>query len=50
MTYQSRRPFADLALGLMQGCIEHYGEDISIEQDDLSDEGRSHVHFTLRRQ
>jgi hypothetical protein len=50
MTYQSQRPFADLALGLIQGCIEHYGESISIGQDDLSDDDRSHVRFTLRRQ
>jgi hypothetical protein len=49
MTYRSRRPFADLALGLIQGCVEHYGEDVSIEQTDLSDDGRSHVRFTLRQ-
>jgi hypothetical protein len=50
MTYRSRRPFADLALGLIQGCLKHYGEDVSIEQVDLSDDGRTHVCFTLRQQ
>lgn len=49
MTYQSRRPFADLALGLIQGCVAHYGENFSIEHTDLSDDRRSHVRFTLRR-
>lgn len=50
MTYRSRRPFADLAMGLIQGCALHYGEDVVIDQDDMSEEGRTHVRFTLRRQ
>ena len=49
MVYQSRRPFADLALGLIQGCIQHYGEQVDVEKEDLSDEGRTHVRFTLYR-
>jgi len=50
MTYRSRRPFADLAMGLMQGCALHFEEDIAIDQDDMSEEDRTHVRFTLRRQ
>jgi len=50
MTYRSRRPFADLALGLIRGCAAHYEEHLAIEQFDLSEEGRTHVRFTLRRQ
>lgn len=49
MIYRSRRPFADLALGLMEGCIAHYGEDIRIERADLSSGGATHVRFTLKR-
>ena len=49
MTYRSRRPFADLALGLIRGCADHYNEDIAIEQCELSEDGRTHVRFTLRR-
>jgi len=49
MVYRSRRPFADLAAGLINGCVSHYGEDISVTQTDLSEEGRTHVHFNLRR-
>lgn len=50
MVYQSRRPFADLALGLIEGCITHYGEQVDVGMEDLSDEGRTHVRFTLKRQ
>ena len=50
MTYRSGRPFADLALGLIQGCADHYGEDVAVDQEDMSAEGRTHVRFTLRRQ
>jgi len=49
MVYKSGRPFADLALGLMQGCAAHYGEDIAIEEVDLSQGARTHSRFTLKR-
>ncbi len=49
MVYQSRRPFADLARGLIEGCIRHYGEPVDVEAEDLSEEGRTHVRFTLSR-
>jgi hypothetical protein len=50
MDYRSRRPFADLALGLIEGCITHYGETVDVGVHDLSDEGNIHVRFTLKRQ
>jgi hypothetical protein len=50
MVYQSRRPFADLALGLIEGCIAHYTEPVDVQMEDLSNEGRTHVRFTLTRQ
>jgi len=49
MTYRSSRPFADLALGLIQGCIAHYSESVDLNMEDFSDEGRTHVRFTLAR-
>ena len=49
MIYRSTRPFADLALGLIQGCIAHYGEPVDVAMEDLSDESRTHVRFTLKR-
>ena len=50
MVYRSQRPLATMALGLMQGCIKHYGEDVSITQEDFSTAEQSHVRFTLQRQ
>jgi hypothetical protein len=36
MTYRSQRPFAELARGLIAGCIDHFGEPIDIQAEDLS--------------
>ena len=49
MVYQSTRPFADLAHGLIEGCIAHYGDPVDVQMEDLSGEGRTHVRFTLKR-
>jgi hypothetical protein len=49
MTYRSTRPFADLAHGLIDGCIAHYGEPVDVAMEDISNEGRTHVLFTLKR-
>ncbi len=37
MTYRSSRPFADLAEGLIMGCIQHYGEEIALRREDLEE-------------
>jgi len=42
MVYRSRRPFADLAEGLIAGCAEHFGDDISVSRID-SLEGNMHT-------
>ena len=47
MIYQSKRPFAPLAEGLMLGCMEYYGETIEIQKEDLSGGENKHVKFTL---
>lgn len=49
MTYSSQRPFGALALGLMQGCCRHFGENIDIVQQDLSTGGVNQILFTLTR-
>ncbi|NOV04372.1 hypothetical protein GC097_30810 [Paenibacillus sp. LMG 31457] len=38
MSYRSSRPFADLAEGLINGCIQYYGENINMVRENL-DEG-----------
>ncbi len=50
ITYKSQRPFADLALGLIEGCIEYYGEKIKVTYEDLDGDKRSHRRFTLVRE
>ena len=47
MTYTSSRHLGDLAEGLILGCIEHFGERIRIDREDLSDEHKSHICFRL---
>jgi hypothetical protein len=49
LVYRSRRPLADLAEGLIHGCVAHFGERIAIRREDLGDpaDGRA-ARFTLR--
>jgi hypothetical protein len=50
MTYRSRRPFADLAEGLIQGCIEYYKEPITIERENLeATPGETRARFLLTK-
>ena len=35
LTYQSKRPFADLAEGLILAAIDHFGDKISLQRIDL---------------
>ncbi len=48
MIYRSARPFADLAEGLIYGCITYFGEQIEVIREDLSDNGTA-AKFTLVR-
>lgn len=47
--YRSRRPFADLAEGLIQGCIAHFNERIDVQREDYPCEEGAHTRFTLRK-
>jgi len=49
MTSRSTRPFADLAEGLIRGCIAHYGEPIEIGVEDLSEGAGTAARFLLTR-
>lgn len=49
MTYRSTRPFATLAEGLIRGCIEHYGEPIDVQIEDLSGGEGTAARFVLTR-
>ncbi|CAN7553117.1 heme NO-binding domain-containing protein [Pseudoduganella sp. LjRoot289] len=42
LLYSSPRGFADLAAGLIDGCIAHFGETIAVTRTDLAKEGNLH--------
>lgn len=48
LTYRSRRHFADLAEGLIRGCVSHYGENIEVIRENQSD-GADQARFHLRK-
>ena len=48
--YRSSRPLADFAEGLIEGCIEHFGQPMRVERIDLPADGSgAHARFTLSR-
>lgn len=47
--YSSNRPFADLAEGLISGCIAYFGEHITLTREDLPCEQGSRARFLLAR-
>ncbi|MGH8473226.1 MAG: heme NO-binding domain-containing protein, partial [Gammaproteobacteria bacterium] len=49
LIYRSTRRLADLAEGLIQGCIEHFRETIHIQREDLSGGQGSCVRFVLTK-
>lgn len=49
LTYSSVRGLADLAYGLILACIESFGEDMQVDQEDLSDGKRTRVRFKISR-
>lgn len=48
MVYGSRRPLADLAEGLILGCIAHFAEPVALEREDLATDGTA-ARFRLTR-
>lgn len=50
MIYRSKRPFADLAEGLIRGAADHFGETIMVERTSLPCDAGTAEKFTLRRE
>ncbi len=48
MLYQSSRKMSDLAVGLIEGCLEHYEEDADIVKENMDEEGEE-VLITITR-
>lgn len=49
MIYRSQHPFADLAEGLIEGCLEHYGVRAQIEKVSHAENTGTHVDFHITR-
>lgn len=49
MIYQSERPFAPLAEGMIRGCIAYHEETIEMKIVDLSNGENKHVEFLLQK-
>ena len=50
MDYHSERALGSLAFGLIEACAIHFNENISIEQEDLSEGKGTFVRFLLTKQ
>jgi hypothetical protein len=46
LTYRSKRPFAELAHGLIEAAVLHYGDPVTIDREDLEPNG-THARFVL---
>ncbi|MBZ0121035.1 MAG: heme NO-binding domain-containing protein [Sandaracinaceae bacterium] len=49
MLYRSPRRLSALAVGLIQGCADHYSESIDVSTEDVSDGSGEAVRLTLTR-
>lgn len=47
LAYFSTHPFADLAQGLIEGCLAHFGEDITLTREPGTELGGAQARFTL---
>ena len=47
MTYASKRPFADLAEGLILACVEHFNDPIQVSRVDIGEKDGTEARFTL---
>lgn len=48
MTYNSSRKMGDFALGLIQGCLVHYGETATVSKENITEDGTI-VRFTIHK-
>ena len=47
LVYRSRRPLADLAEGLIRGCIAHFGDRVALERHDTPGDAGREARFVL---
>lgn len=47
ITYESHRPFALVALGLIEGCYEYFGKPVQVQFDENLDATSSSAQFSI---
>ncbi|OYY93151.1 MAG: hypothetical protein B7Y41_12555 [Hydrogenophilales bacterium 28-61-23] len=50
LTYFSNHPSADLAQGLIEGCIAHFGEKITLRREPAPQQSGAQARFVLNQQ
>jgi hypothetical protein len=48
LVYRSRRPMADVAEGMIRGCIAWFGDRVDLDRQDIDDADGRAARFTLR--
>jgi hypothetical protein len=48
LVYRSRRPLADVAEGMIRGCIAWFGDRVDLDRQDLDAADGRAARFTLR--
>jgi len=49
LEYSSSRPFMYVAYGLLEGCVEHFGDSVTVTMNDLSESKGTRAEFHLSR-
>lgn len=49
LLYRSSRHFEDLAEGLIRGCVDHFGEALTVQREQVTQDGASLERFVLTR-
>ena len=50
LDYRSDRPFADVAEGLIRGCLDHFQDGAEMVREDYPEQNGYHTKFVLTRQ
>ncbi len=49
LTYYSEHPLADLALGLIEGCVAHFGDAVTVRREAFNNMPGAQARFVLTR-
>jgi hypothetical protein len=47
ITYNSHRPMADVAMGLIEGCVAHFGQPLVVRREDDASQCATQARFSI---